>query len=135
MIDRSVSSTRRAADGGAALDTVTADATDVLVFPDSSRATAVSACDPSATVVVFQLIAYGTAVASATGTPSTMNCTPTTATLSDASALTVAVPLTDAPSVGELTFTAGGVVSGGAPNTSNASTATRKSLAAAFFVR
>src|SRR5438132_12227256 len=125
MIERSVSSKRRGTNGGAALDTVTVDAIELVVFPAPSRATAVNACVPSGTVVVFQLIAYGTAVTSAaSGTASTLNCTPTTATLSDASALTVAVPLTDAPLAGELTSTAGGVGSGGAPNTSNASTAT-----------
>src|SRR5947199_8030459 len=125
MIDGSVSSKRRAAGGGVELFTITEDVTDVVVFPAPSRATAVNACVPSATVVVFQVIVYGTAVASApAGMSSILNCTPTTATLSEASALTVAVPLPDAPSPGARTSTAGGVVSGGAPLTSNASTAT-----------
>src|SRR5919201_6397818 len=125
MIERSVSSKRVAAGGGAAFDTVTVVAADVAVFPERSRATAVTVCWPSSTAVVFQLTEYGTVVSSAAmGDPSTKNCTPTTATSSDASALTVAVPLTDAPLAGELIATVGGVVSGGAPATSKASTAT-----------
>src|SRR3981081_2035918 len=115
MMDRSESSNRVAADGGAAFATVTAAATDAAVVPAPCLATQVTLCGPSATVVVFQLTAYGTAVASAaSGDPSTKNCTATTSTLSEASARTVAVPLTDAPSAGELTATAGGVVSVGA---------------------
>src|SRR5579872_858663 len=125
MIERSVSSKRVAAGGGAALDTVTVVGAETAVLPEPSRAMAVSVCEPSGTVVVSQLITYGTAVSSLPiGEPSTKNCTPTTSTLSDASALTIAMPFTDAPAAGELISTAGGVVSGGAPETSNASTAT-----------
>src|SRR2546426_7209079 len=136
MMERSVSSKRVAVGGGVAFDTVTADAADVVVFPAPSRATAVRVCGPSGTVVVFQLMVYGTAVSSGpSGDPSTKNCTPTTATLSEASARTAAVPFTDAPLVGEAIATGGGAVAGGDPVTSNASTVTKKSLDAAFFVR
>ena len=45
--------------GGAAFATMTVTGADVVVLPAASRATAVSVCDPSATVVVFQLIPYG----------------------------------------------------------------------------
>src|SRR3954463_10642322 len=124
MIEGSVSSKRVAEGGGAEFDTTTATPAELVVLPAPSRAIAVKVCDPSATVVVSQLIAYGTAVSLASGAPSTKNCTPTTATSSDASALTVAVPLTDAPAIGALIATLGGVVSGGAPATSNASTTT-----------
>jgi hypothetical protein len=43
--------------------------------------------------------------------PLALNCTPTTPTLSEASAVTVIVPETVAPSVGEVIATVGGVVS------------------------
>src|SRR3982750_1239570 len=125
MMEGSVSSKRVAEGGGAEFDTVTATAADVAVLPAPSRATAVKVWEPSGMIVVSQLIAYGTATSSASGAPSRKNCTPTTSTLSDASALTVAVPLTDAPAVGAPIATPGGVVSGGAPATSNASTATK----------
>ena len=81
MIERSVSSTRVAVEGGggAAFDTVTVTPADVVVLPAASRATAVSVCDPSVTVVVSQLIEYGDIVSAApTCTPSTKNRTPTT---------------------------------------------------------
>ena len=45
--------------------------------------------------------------------PSTRNCTPATATLSEAEALTVIVPETVAPDAGDVMLTVGGVVSGG----------------------
>src|ERR1051326_5725974 len=126
MIDVSVSSKRVAAGCGVEFDTVTTVSADLVVLPAPSRATAVSVCDPSATVVESQLIAYGTATSSAaSGAPSTKNCTPTTSTLSDALARIVAMPFTDAPAIGALTATLGGVVSGGAPVTSNASTETK----------
>src|SRR5438046_7539464 len=115
MMDGSVFSTRVAAGGGAALDTVAATAAALAVFPAPSRAIAVTVCDPSDTVAVFQVTAYGTVVSSAaTGDPSTKNCTPTTAVLSEASALTITVPLTDAPLVGDVMVTVGAVVSDGA---------------------
>src|SRR5436190_4550891 len=125
MMERLSSSKRVAAGRGAAFDTVTVVAADVARFPAPSRATAVSVWAPSGTAVVSQLTEYGTVVSSgAIGDPSTKNCTPTTATSSAASALTIAVPLIDAPPGGELIATFGAVVSGGAPATSNASTAT-----------
>src|SRR5439155_13997548 len=45
-------------------------------------------------------------------TPSSLNCTPTTPTLSEALAETVTVPATVAPAAGAVMETAGGVVSG-----------------------
>jgi hypothetical protein len=44
--------------------------------------------------------------------PSSLNCTPATATLSDALAATVTVPVAVAPVVGAVMETAGGVASG-----------------------
>src|ERR1700704_315070 len=106
MIDRSVFSTRVAAGGGAALETVTLTVAALAVFPAPSRATAVNAWDPSRTVVVFQVTVYGTVVSSAaSGDPSTKKRTPTTSMLSEASALTVTVPLTDVPLVGDVMVT------------------------------
>src|SRR5438034_201437 len=52
MMDRSVFSTRVAAGGGAALDTMAATGAELAVFPAPSRATAVKVCDPSGTIVV-----------------------------------------------------------------------------------
>ena len=49
----------------------TAIGADDFVFPAPSRATAVSVCGPSPTVVVFQLTEYGTVLSSAIGDPST----------------------------------------------------------------
>src|SRR5882724_4480415 len=136
MMDRSVFSTRVAAGGGAALETIAVTMGALAVFPAPSRATAVNVWDPSATVVVFQVTPYGTVVSSAaSGDPSRKNRTPTTSMLSEASALTVTVPLTDVPLVGDVMVTVGAVVSGGAPLTSKASTTTRKSFDAGFFVR
>src|SRR2546428_1943610 len=114
-MDRSVFSTRVAAGGGGVLMTLAVTAGALAGFPAMSRATAVNVCDPSAIVVVSQGTAYGTVVSSASGDPSTKNCTSTTSTLSEASALTVTVPLTAAPVVGDVIVTVGGVVSGGAP--------------------
>src|SRR3954451_11238150 len=77
--------------GGVAstLFTVTATAPAVVVLPAASRATAVSACDPFAEVVVFHETVYGAAATSAPRfAPSSLNWTPSTPTLSDASAET-----------------------------------------------
>ena len=41
---------------------VTATGAEVAVFPAPSRATAVNVCDPSNTIAVFQVVAYGTVV-------------------------------------------------------------------------
>src|SRR5438445_13893084 len=57
-------------------------------------------------------MAYGAAVTSAPRfAPSSLNCTPTTPTLSVALAETVTVPATVAPSAGAVIETVGGVVS------------------------
>src|SRR5712671_256441 len=127
MIDRSVSSKRVAVvgAGGAALDTVMATPADVVVLPAPSRALAVSVCDPSATVVVSQLIEYGGTVSSVPiCPPSTKNCTPANPTLSVAFAFTGTAPNTVVPAFGVVTVTVGGVPSGEAPVMSNASTTT-----------
>src|SRR5205085_1583273 len=58
-------------------------------------------------------IEYGAAVSSAPRfAPSSVNCTPATATLSLPVAVTVTVPLTVAPAAGAVTDTVGAVVSG-----------------------
>src|SRR2546428_3631916 len=78
---------------GAALSTGTATAVEVAVLPAASRATAVRLWEPLATRVVFHKREYGAAVTSAPRfAPSTLNCTPTTPTLSVALAETVIVP-------------------------------------------
>src|SRR3989442_14071079 len=98
--------------GGALFETVTVTPDDVLVFPAASRATAVSVCDPSGTAAVFQLMEYGEAVSSApTFVPSSLNCTPTTATLSLALAVTGVVPESVDPAAGAVMLTVGDVVS------------------------
>src|SRR5262249_55460772 len=104
-----------ATDGGvvSALLTVTVTPADVVRLPAASRATAVSACEPLATVVVFHVKVYGATVRSApTLAPSPPNCTPATPTLSLAVAVTVTdVPDTVAPPAGLVIATDGGVVS------------------------
>src|SRR3989442_1790108 len=100
---------------GGALSTVTVTAVEGAVLPAASRATAVRLWAPLATRVVFQEIEYGAAVISAPRlAPSSLNCTPTTPTLSVALAETVIVPETVAPATGAVSATVGGVVSGGA---------------------
>ena len=71
---------------GARLSTVTEIAVVVAVFPDVSRARACSVCVPLDAVVVFQEMLYGEVVSSVpiSVLPSSRNCTPATATLSDA---------------------------------------------------
>ncbi|HEX2402362.1 MAG TPA: hypothetical protein VHJ79_20615, partial [Mycobacterium sp.] len=84
----------------------------VVVRPALSRATAVSVCAPLVALVVFQFVEYGAAVTSAPRlTPSSLNCTPATATLSLAVAVTAIVPLTVAPAPGAVSDTVGAVVS------------------------
>src|SRR2546422_10995377 len=74
---------------------------------------ALSVCVPAVAVLVFQLTEYGAVVSSAPrDAPSSWNLTPATPTLSDASAVTVIVPVTVAPEAGELRLTVGAVVSG-----------------------
>src|SRR5213594_3478928 len=97
---------------GGALSTVTLTALAGAVLPAASRAMAVKLWEPLATRVVFHEREYGAAVTSApTLTPSSLNCTPTTPTLSVALAETVTVPATVAPSAGAVIETVGGVVS------------------------
>src|SRR5205809_2699086 len=100
---------------GGALSTVTLTAPAVAVLPAASRTTAVRLCVPLLAVVVIQERVYGAAVTSAPRfAPSSLNCTPTTPTLSVALAETVIVPETVAPAAGAVIETVGGVVSGGA---------------------
>src|SRR6059036_2605324 len=100
---------------GDALSTVTLTAADVAVLPAASRATAVKVWDPLTASVVFHEREYGAAVTSAPRfAPSSLNCTPTTPTLSVALAETVTVPETVEPAAGAVMETVGGVVSGGA---------------------
>src|SRR5690242_21492496 len=92
--------------------TVTGTGALVVVRFAVSRATAVRVCEPLATPVVFQPSEYGADVTSPPRlAPSSLNCTPATATLSLAVALTVIVPVTVAPDVGAVIDTVGGVVS------------------------
>jgi hypothetical protein len=98
---------------GAALSTVTVTAAEVAEFPAASRATATIECDALLTDVLFQVIEYGDDVTSEpTFAPSTLNCTPTTPTLSEAFAESVTdEPCTVAPPEGAEMETVGGVVS------------------------
>jgi hypothetical protein len=80
-------------------------------LPAASLATAVNVCVPFATVEVSHEIEYGDVVSSARLTPSGLNCTPATPTLSLALAVTVSVPDTVGPDAGEVRETVGGVVS------------------------
>ena len=82
------------------------------LLPAESRATASIVCVPPVEDAVFQLTVYGGVVISAPRfTPSTMNCTPATATLSDAVADTVTMPETAEEAAGAVRETEGGVVS------------------------
>src|SRR5438876_4633650 len=93
--------------------TVTLTAAEVAVLPAASRATAVKLWLPFALKVVFQETEYGAVVTSTPRfAPSSLNCTPTTPTLSVAFAETVTAPDTVAPVAGAVIDTAGGVVSG-----------------------
>src|SRR5438876_1551183 len=99
---------------GGALSTVTLTAAEVAALPAASLATAVKLWLPFALKAVFQETEYGATVSSTPRiAPSSLNCTPTTPTLSVALAATVTVPATVAPGLGEVTLTVGGVVSGG----------------------
>src|ERR1700730_15144435 len=94
---------------GERLATVTLTAADVPRLPAASRATAVTTCEPFAALSVFPGAEYGAEVASAPVlTPSTWNCTPTTPTLSEASAVMVIVPETVALAAGGGTENDGG---------------------------
>src|SRR5437773_2250059 len=84
----------------------------VAVLPAASRALVLSVWAPLGTVVVFQDTEYGATRSSAPRlAPSSLNCTPTTPTLSAAAAETVTVFETVAPPSGALIETVGGVVS------------------------
>src|SRR5262249_37686008 len=81
-------------------------------LPAASRATAVSACGPFDAVPVFHATVYGGEVRSApSAASSTLNCTPATATSSDAVAVTLIVPDAVACCVGAVMLTVGAVVS------------------------
>src|SRR4029077_18518910 len=95
--------------------TVTPTGADVVVLPAASLATAVSGCEPFVAVVVSHEIAYGAVVTALPRfAPSSLNCTEATPTLSDAFAVTDAVPERVAPAVGAVIETCGGVVSAAA---------------------
>ncbi len=94
--------------------TVTVTPADVVMFPDVSRATAPSTCDPRLAVEVVHThdaTPCGAVTSGLTVAPSSVNQTPPIATLSDAFANTVTVPETVAPLAGELMATVGGVLS------------------------
>jgi len=94
------------------LATVTVTPADVPVLPDASRATADSVWTPLAAVVVSHVMAYGGVVTwTPRITPSSLNWTAATPTLSVALADTVTLPLTVAPARGAATAIVGGVVS------------------------
>src|SRR5438128_6545303 len=98
--------------GGVVSATVTLTEAVVAILPAASRATAVRMCAPAEASAVFQLVAYGAVVTSAPRlAPSSMNCAPTTPTLSVALAEIVTVPATVAPLAGAVKETAGGVLS------------------------
>src|SRR5437762_1743429 len=97
---------------GGALSTVTLTTAEVAVFPAASRATALRLWMPLLAMVVFHERGYGAAVTSAPRlTPSSLNCTPTTPTLSVALTETVIVPVTVEPAAGALIETVGGALS------------------------
>ncbi len=93
--------------------TLTVTGADVVRLPAASRARAVSVCAPFETVRVSQASPYGASKSSAPlATPSTKNCTPTTPTLSLASAMTLTMSPTWALRAGDVIETDGGVGSG-----------------------
>src|SRR4029077_1969084 len=84
----------------------------VAELPAASHPTAANVWEPAGAVVVFQAIVYGDAVSSgASSTPSSLNSTPATPTLSVAVALNVVVPETVALAAGAVMETTGGVES------------------------
>src|SRR5688572_25147525 len=87
---------------------------DVPWLPAASVAMAVNEWEPFGTVVVFQEVEYGEEVSTdPTLTPSTLNCTPATPTLSEADALKVTIPLAPEPFELKVIATTGAIVSGG----------------------
>jgi hypothetical protein len=108
------------AGGTPELEIVTVTTGEVARLPAPSRASAVSVWIPFATLVVSHAIVKGPLRSSApTATPSSLNCTPATATLSAALADRLIVPVTVALLAGDDRTTVGGVVSvppeGGSP--------------------
>src|SRR5437762_1439678 len=101
------------AGGVVSLATVTLTVADVVRLPAASRATAISACAALVAVVVVHDVVQGAVVTSAPRlAPSSLNCTPTTATSSDALAETLTEePETVAPLAGAVIATTGGVAS------------------------
>src|SRR6267378_4352999 len=95
------------------LVTVMATPDDTVWLPAPSRARAVRVCDPFVAVTVFHGVEYGAVVISgASGAPSRKNWTPATVPeLSEASAVTVTVPVRFAPGAGAVIATDGGVTS------------------------
>src|SRR5688572_27227255 len=92
--------------------TVMLRAAEVVVLPAASRATAVTECEPLPTESESQERLNGLLVSSVPAfTPSTLNCTPTTRSLSEAFALNVTVPETVAPLDGAVSETVGACVS------------------------
>jgi hypothetical protein len=99
--------------GAGVLETVTETLVAVVVFPAASLATAERVWVPLVLFMVFQETEYGEAVSSAPrATPSSLNWTPATPTLSEAVAVMFVVPET-VPE-GEVMETEGGVESTGA---------------------
>src|SRR2546427_13054752 len=91
--------------------TVTAD--DVPWSPAASRAIAVSVYVPGARPAGSNVVEYGVVVSSAPRlSPLTLNCTPTTPTLSVALAVTVIGAVTVVPFVGAVIVTVGADVTG-----------------------
>ena len=92
-------------------------AAEVVVFPAVSRATAVNTYVPSNVEAVPQPSTNGgDAIAAPIGAPFNWNCTLAIATLSDAPAESVLVPVTVESGAGAVIHTAGGVVSADCPN-------------------
>src|SRR6185295_15591613 len=82
------------------------------VLPAASTARARSVCAPFGTERVSHASAYGAAESGdPVSTPSTRNWTRATPTSSVASAVTLTMPFTDAPLVGEVIDTLGSVLS------------------------
>src|SRR5205807_2370148 len=97
---------------GGALSTVTLTTAEVAVFPAASRATALRVWMPLLAMVVFHDREYGAAVTSAPRlASSSLDCTPTTPTLSVALTETVIAPVTVEPAAGVLIETVGGALS------------------------
>ena len=96
------------------------------MLPAASRATAVRLCAPFETLPDGQLTEYGAVVSSAPRLPpSTLNCTPTTPTLSEEFAAKLTEPETVAPAAGLVRATVGAVVGRGGGGGRSCSTRSR----------